>query len=175
MAIMKTCLKCGKSKPTSEFSKRLASKDGLQSRCKKCNSVDNEKFRTEINPEHHAKWQKAHPQRLCELVSAYRKADKSSKIYAITNPKGEVYVGMTNMKFSVRMMEHRTRFRRIELGKEGTTMPMLHNSFIKYGMENHKFELLFESDRLSRPELKKLESKFIEIYKQKGKSLNIKL
>lgn len=34
---MKTCQTCGETKPHTEFHKRSKAKDGLQSRCKKCN------------------------------------------------------------------------------------------------------------------------------------------
>lgn len=35
---MKVCRTCGESKPFSAFHKRAASKDGLQAKCKECNS-----------------------------------------------------------------------------------------------------------------------------------------
>ncbi len=47
MGITKKCQACGIDKDQSEYSKRSASKDGLQQRCKQCNKKDNHKFRTE--------------------------------------------------------------------------------------------------------------------------------
>ena len=41
---MKTCSKCGESKPLDAYSKRKASNDGLTARCKKCSSVDAKKW-----------------------------------------------------------------------------------------------------------------------------------
>ena len=57
MTSMKQCKQCGEVKEATQFSKSSSSKDKLQPKCKNCNSKDNHKFRTEINPQHHAKWQ----------------------------------------------------------------------------------------------------------------------
>lgn len=43
----KTCTGCGKSKPRTAFHKRSSAKDGLQSRCKKCNAdAQRDRYRT---------------------------------------------------------------------------------------------------------------------------------
>lgn len=46
----KTCTKCGKTKPLTEFHKRMNRKCGVQSRCKVCKKACNAKYRSE-NPE----------------------------------------------------------------------------------------------------------------------------
>ncbi len=63
MGYTKECKLCKKVKDESEFSKRAASRDGLQLRCKACNANDNKKFRTE-KPEHHAEWHKTYGEAL---------------------------------------------------------------------------------------------------------------
>ena len=144
---MKKCSKCGETKSTSEFSKCKARKDGLQYQCRECNKKSNLKFRTE-NPEHHILWQKNNAKQHLDNVSRWRRADKSSKIYSITNPLGETYIGMTNTPFSVRMLEHRSHYR-----KDNGRLPELHKSFDKHGFENHKIDLLLELEGIYRKQL----------------------
>lgn len=47
---MKTCAKCGESKPLVEFSKKTSCKDGLQRKCKSCASAEHTE-RRRVNPE----------------------------------------------------------------------------------------------------------------------------
>jgi len=163
----KLCRNCGKVKETTQFSKRTASTDGLQQKCKQCNSKDNHKFRTE-NPEHHGEWQRSNAEQHVRNVARYRKADKSSKIYSITAPDGAVYIGMTQTHIAVRMLEHRAHFRR---GK--VKLPKLHESFVKFGIENHKVDLVLELEGIDRTQLRFIENAFINSFSQQGKSLNI--
>lgn len=163
---IKLCKECGKVKEITQFSKRSVSPDGLQPKCKQCNSKDNLNFRTE-KPEHHADWQKDNAQQHTINVARYRKADKPGKIYSITNEDGFVYIGMTNTHISVRMLEHRLHYRR----RHGA-LPALHESFDKFGFENHKVDILLELDGIDRTQLRFIEKSFIEVYKQQNKSLN---
>jgi hypothetical protein len=163
---IKLCKECSISKDINQFSKRKASPDGLQPKCKQCNSKDNELFRTE-NPEHHMEWQKSNSEQHSRNVARYRKGDKSSKIYSISNGNGEYYIGMTNTHISVRMLEHRIHYRR----RHGD-LPKLHESFDKFGFENHKVDVLLELDGIDRTQLRFIEKSFIQVYKQKGISLN---
>lgn len=56
-------------------------------------------------------------------------------IYKITNPKGKIYVGQsTNIKERFRKYNKLNSKRQIKL----------YNSFLKYGVENHKFEIIEE-------------------------------
>jgi len=173
MTIMKQCKECGKSKETTQFSKCKANKDGLQRKCKQCNSKDNNIFRTEINPEHHAKWQTTNWDKFMSYLRKYRKADKNGIIYAITNPDGESYIGMSEMYLNVRMIEHRKHYRQYKQGKRNS-LPGLHNSFDKYGVKNHNIKTLIELEGIDRKQLEYIESSFIEAIKQTGKSLNIR-
>jgi uncharacterized FlaG/YvyC family protein len=95
MANLKQCQTCHKVKDTNQYSKCKSNKDGLQYCCKECNKKTNLKFRTEINPQHHKIWQDANWDTFMEYMRKYRKADKGGIIYAIVNPEGKQYIGMT--------------------------------------------------------------------------------
>lgn len=170
---MKQCKKCGETKSTSEFSKCSVRKDGLQYNCKSCNKKDNHKFRTEINPSHHADWQRANLKRLCEIVKNYRRADKNGLIYSIRNPEGQTYIGMTQMYLSVRRLEHISHFKR-RYKDNRTKLPLLHQSFEKWGIDNHKFETILDMGNMDREQLAFIETSFIQSFQQIGKSLNIR-
>lgn len=172
---MLECKKCGEVKDYSQFSKRTNSKRGYQDRCKACNKIDNHKFRTEINPEHHANWQENNRERANNLICKWRKADKAGICYALINPEGNVYVGMTKTYLSVRIIEHKVKYRRFMAGKVQTEHPLLFKSFTKYGVDNHKVKILFEDENIDREALKQIETSFIKAFKEKGNSLNIKL
>jgi len=171
---MKKCIKCREVQDESNFSKCAARKDGLQWNCKSCNSKDNLKFREQINPKHHADWQRNNPQRLVELVWKYRKADKGGQIYSIKNPNGEVYIGMTEAHLTVRKLEHKQHFKRAKKDKK-LLLPLLHQSFDKYGIENHIFETVVELEGYDRKQLGYVESSFIKSFKEINKSLNVRI
>jgi hypothetical protein len=172
MALVKHCNKCGKDKPTTEFSKSIARKDGLQQYCKACNKVDNLKFRTEINPEHHKTWQINNPGRQQEIISKYRKGDKPGLIYYIVNPNGEYYIGMTNTYLSVRLVEHKVKWKRWIEGKSNLVCPLLFDSISKWGWEAHKSGVIIEDRNATRKELREWEKQTIQFFKGKGISLN---
>jgi len=167
----KTCKKCLKNKPLTEFSKMKASTDGLQSRCKECNKVDNKKFRTEINPHHHRDWQHKNMDRAAELVSKYRAADKGNWIYYIVSPEGKFYCGMTQMYPQVRFLEHRMKYRMYQKGAK-PPCKTLYESFDKWGVENHKLGILLELQDIDRKELRGYEKECIKTFMKLGISLN---
>jgi hypothetical protein len=171
---MKRCTKCREAKETTQFSKCSSNTDGLQHNCKSCNKEDNLKFRTQINPEHHAEWQRNNPQRLVELVWKYRKADKGGQIYSIKNPNGEVYIGMTEAHLNVRKLEHKQHYKRAKRGKM-FPLPLLHDSFEQFGIENHTFETVVELPGYDRKRLAFVETTFIQSFKEIGKSLNVRI
>jgi hypothetical protein len=171
---MKECIQCGETKDITNFSKSAARKDGLQDCCKSCNKKNNLKFRTEINPQHHADWQRNNPDKLNELVKRYRKADKGGAIYSIRNPEGETYIGMTEAYLNVRWLEHRQHYKRAQKGKN-LALPKLHDSFSKYGIENHTFDVVVELPGIDRQQLRYIETTFIESFQEIGKSLNIRV
>ena len=162
----KLCRECNKVKEITQYSKRTASPDGLQPKCKQCNSKDNLDFRSE-NPEHHMEWQRNNAEQHVRNVARYRRADKPGKIYSISNPNGEHYIGMTNTYISVRMLEHRIHYRR----RHGA-LPALHESFDKFGFDNHKVDIVLELEGIDRTQLRFIEKSFIKSFTQQRKSLN---
>ena len=170
---MKECQKCRESKDTSQFSKCKSNKDGLQYCCKSCNSKSNLKFRTQINPTHHEKWQNKNWDKFIDYVKKYKKADKTPLLYSIKNPDGFQYIGMTLTHFIVRLNEHRRHYRRALMGKRNR-LGLLHDSFDKHGIDNHEFKVIKECPGLTREQLRQLEKAFITLNKSQNISLNIK-
>lgn len=169
MANQKECRCCGKVKDTTQFSKCSREKDLLQRKCKDCNKKDNLQFRTE-KPEHHADWQRNNYDKFNGYMKKYKRADKAGTIYGIVNPLGETYVGMTQAYFTVRKMEHHTHYRRMLIGKRNR-LQGLHDSFEKYGIENHRWVKFVEID-VDRESLHNIEKTFIKGFMQENKSLN---
>jgi group I intron endonuclease len=84
-------------------------------------------------------------------------------IYKITNPKDKIYIGCT-IDFKRRLSEYR------RLSMAGQVK--LYNSLIKYGYDNHKFEIIEEcSDEI----LHEREIYFIKHYNCIEEGLNIRL
>lgn len=91
---MKICAKCGEAKPVNEYSKHTKKRDGLQSCCKACNSIDstgwyaaNSGRKKENNAEwkannpkkhgaHNSKWAAANPEAR-RIFEQNRRARKS--------------------------------------------------------------------------------------------------
>jgi group I intron endonuclease len=59
-------------------------------------------------------------------------------IYKITNPKNKIYIGQSN--------NIEKRFKQYEKVKNIKTQKKLYFSLIKYGFENHNFEIICECD-----------------------------
>lgn len=84
---MKTCNKCGESKPTAEFHKNSSRRDGLQSRCKSCHGIECAKWAA-ANPEKYraytAKWRAANPEKNRASDAKTRAARREkSRVYAV--------------------------------------------------------------------------------------------
>jgi len=173
MANQKQCQKCHKVKDTTQYSKCKSNKDGLQYCCKSCNKETNLKFRTEINPMHHKIWQDANWDTFTEYMRKYRKADKGGIIYAITNPEGKQYIGMTEAYDKVRFLEHKKHYRQATEGKRNR-LNLLHDSFDRFGIENHEFKVVKECYGLTREQLLEVERSFITLNKFQNISLNTK-
>lgn len=79
-------------------------------------------------------------------------------IYKITNPKRKVYIGQSiNIK---------KRFNGYKWSKcKG--QPILHNSFLKYGVNNHKFEIICEC---KKSDLYELEAYYQKLFSANGKN-----
>lgn len=83
-----------------------------------------------------------------------------SGIYKITSPRGRVYIGE-----SENIEKRFITYRRLRCKQQ----PKLYNSFLKYGVENHIFEVIMQCDFEN---LKYFESCFQEIYRVVEKGLN---
>ena len=173
MTNMKECKQCGKLKDITLFSKCSSTKSGLQPKCKDCNKKDNLKFRTEINPQHHKQWQDANWDTFTEYMRKYRKADKGGIIYAIVNPEGHQYIGMTEAYGKVRFLEHKKHYKQATMGKRNR-LNLLHDSFDKYGIESHQFKVVKECPGFTRQQLQEVESAYITLNKFQKISLNTK-
>ena len=85
-------------------------------------------------------------------------------IYKITNPKGKVYVGSA--------VDIKRRFRKYK-SLNCSSQHKIYNSLIKYGVENHKFEIITEC---SNDEMYKMEAVYGHMYDVLGvNGLNLAL
>jgi RecB family endonuclease NucS len=88
--------------------------------------------------------------------------------WVVTNPKGEIYIGLTRRKrIKFRFSEHKKQFQ-----FRNGLFPLLHASMNKFGYDNHTIEVIHQSEG-SKYEGRILETEFILLYKSKGISLNV--
>lgn len=85
-------------------------------------------------------------------------------IYKITNPKGTVYIGQ-----SIDIMRRFKDYTKIRNSKSQT---LLNRSFIKYGIENHQFNIICECNI---EDLNSLERRYQDLYNSMVKGLNCRL
>lgn len=84
-------------------------------------------------------------------------------IYKITNPNNKVYIGQ-----SVNIKERLKKYKRLNCKRQ----IKLYNSFLKYGVENHKFEIIEECEKY---QLNKREIHWGLFYDVLENGLNLKL
>lgn len=82
-------------------------------------------------------------------------------IYKIISPSEKLYIGQT-CNFSKRYNTYKTT--------NAFGQPKLRNSFLKYGIKNHKFEILIEN--LDNHEINPMENFYIKYYKCVTEGLN---
>lgn len=85
-------------------------------------------------------------------------------IYKIVSPSNKIYIGVTN-SFKRRMREHFSDW------KNRKQKIALHNSFTKYGFENHKMEIIF--DNLEEKYAYNLEKELIEKYNTRNSKIGL--
>ena len=76
-------------------------------------------------------------------------------IYKITNHKGRIYIGQ-----SKNIDERIARHKKLQCCKHQL---FLYRSFLKYGVDNHSFEIILRGD-FTKKELNSFESKFVKEY-----------
>ena len=146
---MKQCRKCGEMKATTEFAKRTASPDGLQTNCKVCNRETNQKFR-KTRPDYKQQWDKLNPGAQSKLVAAWAKRNPEkhsnnvhkyysklgSGVYRVNNlVTRESYIGSS--KYLVqRMNQH------FNANFNGASNKNLQNSMREFGIQWFSFEIL---------------------------------
>ncbi len=183
--LIKTCSCCGKSyEPTTEFFHRNKSyKDGMLPHCKSCQNKKTEEYRNGIGknywyddngggwfrePKNKKKW--------VEYLKTNWSAIFNCKIYAITNPEGKVYIGMTQYPtLGKRLSIHKSDYDAFKKGTPKNAIPYLWESVDKWGWENHTAILIEEMDTDNRMKGLRRETEYIQQYMNKGISLNKKL
>ena len=164
----KQCTKCGITKEYTQFSKLKVAKDGLQYHCKECNNKDNQRFRDEIDPKYMTRWYSKNKKEWNTYLNDYSKVGNTNTIYSITAPNSDVYIGFTQRKKRFRLAEHKKFY------KSGLQcIPLLYESFSRYGIDNHTIEILKQWEG-TRSEGLEIEGKLIKFYKSINKSLNVK-
>jgi hypothetical protein len=165
----KQCTKCGIVKPYEQFSKLKVAKDGHQYHCKECNNKDNQRFRDEIDPTYMTRWFSKNKKEWNTYLNNYSKVGNTNTIYSITAPNSDVYIGFTQRKKRFRLAEHKKFYN----ARTKQKLPLLWESFDRYGIENHTIEILKQWEG-TRDEGMEMESKLIQVYKSINKSLNVK-
>jgi hypothetical protein len=169
----KQCNHCNQTKPTSDFYKRSKSPDLLQMKCKSCFKIINENFR-DTNPKYQVDWQRANPVKWLAYVTNWakinRNADNSrSAIYFCINPNKEIYVGHSQTRFSARKSAHKKDYK---LNKG--VIPYLHESFSKYGYDNHSW-VVMDMSGMDKETLETIEYTMATQFSKLGISLNKRL
>jgi hypothetical protein len=90
---MKTCKKCGETKPHSEYHRHKRFKDGMHANCGACRNAENAAYRA-INPEKSKqsskKYRDSNKSKMIEIRTAYAKNNpekvrESKRLYALKN------------------------------------------------------------------------------------------
>lgn len=87
-------------------------------------------------------------------------------VYKITSPKGKIYIGSTVQKIENRWNFYKNLNCRNQI--------KLYNSFIKYGVNTHTFEVLWQGDSLDMLKYECILGTWFEVL-DKNKGLNLKL
>lgn len=181
--LKKQCTQCGKSfeATTQFFHRNRQYKDGLLSRCKGCQNEKTAEYRAGDGKnywydENGGGWFRKNKKKWKEYIKENYHAHFNCKIYAITNPEGKVYIGMTQYPtIGIRMRVHKADFKMCDAGRSvKNPIPLLYDSFKKYGYQNHTAILIEEMDTDDRELGLQRESEYIKQYMNKGISLNKK-
>jgi group I intron endonuclease len=89
--------------------------------------------------------------------------NKICGIYKITSPSGKIYIGQST-NIIKRKYHYRTKL--------GIGQPKIYNSIVKYGWNNHKFEIICKCDE---NELNDLEKYYIKLFNSFNGNLGLNL
>jgi predicted GIY-YIG superfamily endonuclease len=168
--ITQTCTHCGETKPLDRehYHRNKGRANGFMAHCKPCQMKKVTPY-NQSNPQYWAKYRKDNEQYIRDYYKEYYDTDQPIKIYAIQNPDGECYIGMTQQRdWKVRIAQHKTSYR-----TEHGSYPKLHESLDKHNWDNHSVVLVEELDTKDRGRGLSRETFWIRHYIQMGKSLNI--
>lgn len=175
-----TCLKCKKTKASSEFYKCAARPTGKQPNCKECNKSEGIYFRHVLREEYYwsengnGYFQKDY-QKTLDYYNDYVRADKIPFVYSIETPSG-IYIGCSRSKLVVRKGRHKIDYLRYVRGQKGSSLPLLHKAFDKEGedwvkcMDTMKIIETFPKD-LTQSQLLTKERGYIKKYESQGITL----
>ena len=145
------CTKCSQDKPVSDFQKCKGRVSGYQLYCKCCQNSLTASYRERTNQ---AYWRHRKNTPYC--------------IYLISNPAGESYVGYTGTRPNIRWAKHKATYKH---GK--CRLVKLHESFKKYGVDAHTFEVI--ENVATRIDAMAKETILILKLRAQGKDLNTNL
>jgi len=170
---MKVCNQCNISKSENDFYKMSASKDGRQPKCKSCVKIVNHNFR-ETKPKYQVEWQRTNNKKWTKYIGEWNKVnskadDSRSAIYYIIAPDSRIYVGHTQTRFHQRKSAHKKNYK---LNKG--VMPYLHQSFDKYGYDNHSW-VVMDMSGMDKETLETIEYTMANEFTKLGISLNKRL
>jgi hypothetical protein len=136
----KLCDRCEIVKALTAFSKRKASKDGLQNYCKECNKVNNTQYRKD-NPNFFMEWYNRNEDNRikAKFNNSKSHARWGGGVYLVINkPEEKMYIGVTN-KLARRKIEH---WNQKELGKLSSGLKELYEDMKRIGRDNFEFVIL---------------------------------
>lgn len=168
--ITQTCTHCGETKPLDRehYHRNKSYKTGFLRRCKPC-QMEHVTLYNQSNPQYWERYRIDNEQYIRDYYQEYYDTDQPIKIYAIQNPNGECYIGMSQMRdWMIRISQHKSSHR----VKHGS-YPKLHESIDKWGWDTHRFILIEEMQTKDRGRGMCRESMWIQHYEKMGKSLNV--
>ena len=128
-----TCSRCLETKPVDSFHICRGRTTGRQGSCKICTNKITQAYRDSTN---NAYWK--------------HQPNKPYYIYTITSPDNKVYCGHTGTRPNVRWGKHKADYKHKKV-----TLVLLYESFDKFGIKNHSFQVVDQAPTLEKAQLKR--------------------
>lgn len=181
--LKKQCTHCGEwfEATTEFFHRNKAYKDGMLPHCKTCQNEKTTEYRLGKGKDYWfddngGGWFRKNKKKWLKYVKDNYSAHFNCKIYAIVNPEGQVYIGMTRHPIlSRRITNHKNDYNQFQKGNRKRGLPGLWDSVDKWGWENHTAILIEQMDTDNRKMGHEREAEYIQQFMQRGISLNKKL